>query len=60
MAEVFEQAGADVVSSGPGRRASAGQLRDAARAAHALDLLGLPKARETVMAAGAPASAAEQ
>jgi DAK2 domain fusion protein YloV len=60
LAEVFEQAGAVVVSSGPGRRASAGQLLDAARAAHALEVVVLPNDGDTVMAAEAAASAAEQ
>ncbi|WP_344131089.1 DAK2 domain-containing protein [Pedococcus bigeumensis] len=60
LAELFEEAGAVVVSSGPGRRASAGQLLDAARAAHALEVVVLPNDGDTVMAAEAAASAAEQ
>ena len=60
LAAVFEAAGAHVVVSGPGRRASAGQLLDAARAAHALALVVLPNDRDTVMAAEAAARAAEQ
>jgi dihydroxyacetone kinase-like predicted kinase len=60
LAEVFEEAGALVVSSGPGRRASAGQLLDAARAAHALEVIVLPNDGDTVMAAEAAASAAQQ
>lgn len=60
LAEVFEDAGAVVVSSGPGRRASAGQLLDAARAAHALEVIVLPNDGDTVLAAEAAASAAEQ
>ena len=60
LAEVFEEAGAVVVSSGPGHRASAGQLLDAARAAHALEVIVLPNDGDTVMAAEAAASAAEQ
>jgi DAK2 domain fusion protein YloV len=60
LAEVLEQAGAHVVSSGPGKRASAGQLLDAARAAHALEVVVLPNDGDTVMAAEAAASAAEQ
>ncbi|SDO70313.1 hypothetical protein SAMN04489867_0363 [Pedococcus dokdonensis] len=60
LAEVFEEAGALVVASGPGRRASAGQLLDAARAAHALEVVVLPNDGDTVMAAEAAASAAEQ
>ena len=60
LAEVFGEAGAVVVASGPGRRASAGQLLDAARAAHALEVIVLPNDGDTVMAAEAAASAAEQ
>ena len=60
LAQVFEEAGATVVASGPGRRASAGQLLEAARAAHALDVIVLPNDSDTVMAAEAAARAAEQ
>jgi dihydroxyacetone kinase-like predicted kinase len=60
LAEVFERAGAHVIRSGPGRRASAGQILDAARAAHALAVVVLPNDGDTVMAAEAAASAAEQ
>jgi DAK2 domain fusion protein YloV len=60
LAGVFESAGARVVASGPGRRASAGQLLDAARAAHTLEVIVLPNDGDTVMAAEAAASAAEQ
>ena len=60
LAEVFESAGARVVASGPGRRASAGQLLDAARAAHTIEVIVLPNDGDTVMAAEAAASAAEQ
>ena len=60
LAEVFAEAGAHVVDSGPGRRASAGQLLEAARAAHALEVIVLPNDRDTVMAAEAAAAAAEQ
>lgn len=60
LAEVFQEAGAVVVASGPGRRASAGQLLDAARSAHALEVVVLPNDGDTVMAAEAAASAAEQ
>lgn len=60
LAAVFEEAGAVVVSSGPGHRASAGQLLDAARAAHAREVVVLPNDGDTVMAAEAAASAAEQ
>ena len=60
LAEVLGEAGAKVVESGPGRRASAGQLLDAARSAHALEVIVLPNDGDTVMAAEAAASAAEQ
>jgi DAK2 domain fusion protein YloV len=60
LAEVFDQAGAVVVSSGPGRRASAGQLLDAIRASHALSVVLLPNDGDTEMAAHAAAKAAEQ
>jgi dihydroxyacetone kinase-like predicted kinase len=60
LAEVFREAGAHVVDSGPGRRASAGQLLEAARGAHALAVIVLPNDRDTVMAAEAAASAAAQ
>lgn len=60
MAGVFEEAGAVVVSSGPGRRASAGQLLDAVRASHAASVILLPNDRDTEMAAQAAATAAAQ
>jgi DAK2 domain fusion protein YloV len=60
LAEVFREAGAHVIDSGPGRRASAGQLLAAARNAHALEVIVLPNDRDTVMAAEAAASAAAQ
>ncbi|HEV7173324.1 DAK2 domain-containing protein [Pedococcus sp.] len=60
LADVFRQAGAVVVLSGPGRRASAGQLLDAARATQAAEVVMLPNDGDTVMAAEAAARAAEQ
>jgi len=60
LAQVFDEAGAVVVSSGPGRRASAGQLLDAIRASHALAVVLLPNDGDTEMAAHAAARAAEQ
>ena len=59
LATVFEAAGAVVVPSGPGRRASAGQLLDAVRATGAPSVLLLPNDRDTEMAAHAAARAAE-
>lgn len=60
LAEVLSEAGAVVVTSGPGRRASAGQLLEAIRSTHALSVIVLPNDRDTEMAARAAASAAEQ
>ena len=60
LAEVFRQAGAMVVASGPGRRASAGQLLEAARASQAQEVVMLPNDGDTVMAAEAAAKAADQ
>ena len=57
---VFEQAGARVVDTEPGRRASAGQILEAARAAHALSVIVLPNDHDTQLAAEAAASAATQ
>jgi DAK2 domain fusion protein YloV len=57
---VFAEAGAITVASGPGGRASAGQLLDAVRASHALAVILLPNDRDTEMAARAAAQAAEQ
>jgi DAK2 domain fusion protein YloV len=59
LATVFEAAGAVVVASGPGRRASAGQLLDAVRSTGAPSVLLLPNDRDTEMAAQAAARAAE-
>ena len=60
LAAVFADAGAHVVESGPGRRASAGQLLEAARAAHALTVILLPNDKDLLLAAEAAASAAAQ
>ena len=58
LAEVFSAAGAEVVFSGPGRRASAGRLLDAIRSAGARCVLVLPNDSDTQLAAEAAASAA--
>jgi hypothetical protein len=60
LAAVFAGAGARTVDSGPGHRASAGQLLEAAREAHALSVILLPNDKDTVMAAEAASSAAAQ
>ncbi|MCE1178848.1 MAG: DAK2 domain-containing protein [Micrococcales bacterium] len=57
---LLQEAGALTVPSGPGRRASAGQILDAVRAANALHVLLLPNDSDTVLAAQAAASAAHQ
>ena len=60
LAAVFAGAGALTVDSGPGHRASAGQLLEAAREAHALSVILLPNDKDTLMAAEAASSAAAQ
>jgi dihydroxyacetone kinase-like predicted kinase len=57
---VFREAGAVTVASGPGGRASAGQLLEAVRSSHALAVILLPNDRDTELAAQAAAAAAEQ
>ena len=58
LAAVFREAGAEVVDSGPGRRASTGQLLDAVRRTHALAVLVLPNDADTRLAAQAAARVA--
>ncbi|WP_068400551.1 DAK2 domain-containing protein [Kribbia dieselivorans] len=58
LADLFESAGAIAVASGPGQRASAGELLDAVHASHAVDVLLLPNDRDTHLAAQAAARAA--
>ena len=60
LTEVFRAAGAYVVASGPARRASAGQLLEAARSADAAEVVVLPNDADTMMAAEAAADAAAQ
>ncbi|HEY7720725.1 MAG TPA: DAK2 domain-containing protein [Pedococcus sp.] len=60
LAAVFAGAGAHTVDSGPGHRASAGQLLEAARRAHALSVILLPNDKDTLMAAEAASAAAAQ
>lgn len=55
LAAVFRGAGASVVPSGPRRRASAGQLLEAARATAAPSVLLLPNDGDTLLAANAAA-----
>ncbi|HET7661245.1 MAG TPA: hypothetical protein VFK66_12720, partial [Oryzihumus sp.] len=58
LADVFRAAGAGVVDSGPGRRASTGQILEAIREAHAMAVLVLPNDADTYLAAEAAARAA--
>ena len=58
LADVFRTAGAGVVRSAPGRRASAGQILDEIRAVHALSVIVLPNDSDTQLAAEAAARAA--
>ncbi len=51
MASILTQAGATVVSSAPGARASAGQLLDAIRRTGAASVVVLPNDKDTLMAA---------
>ncbi len=58
LADIFRAAGAGVVRSAPGRRASAGQILDEIRAVHALSVIVLPNDSDTQLAAEAAARAA--
>ncbi len=58
VAALLREAGAVVVDSGPGHRASARQLLEAVRATGAPDVVILPGDRDTSMAADAAAEAA--
>ena len=58
LADIFRAAGAGVVRSAPGRRASAGQILDEIRAVHALSVIVLPDDSDTQLAAEAAARAA--
>jgi uncharacterized protein len=60
IAELLEQAGAATLPSGPGRRASAGEIVAAVRAAGTAEVILLPNDRDTRMAAEAAAHAAAQ
>jgi DAK2 domain fusion protein YloV len=60
LAEVMVAAGATVVASGPGQRASAGQLLDAVRDSRAGTVILLPNDGDTEMAARAAARAAAE
>ncbi|MFQ6170210.1 DAK2 domain-containing protein [Oryzobacter sp. R7] len=58
IAALLEEAGAVVVPSGPGQRASAGQLLEAVRRTRAAAVVLLPGDRDTLLAAGIAAEAA--
>lgn len=60
IARVLEAAGAVTVPSGPGRRASAGEIVAAVREAGTDEVILLPNDRDTRLAADAAAHAAEQ
>lgn len=60
IAEVLHDAGATTLFSGPGHRASAGEIVAAVRAAGTEEVILLPNDRDTRMAADAAAHAAEQ
>jgi dihydroxyacetone kinase-like predicted kinase len=60
IAAILKEAGAVVVSSSPGARASAGQLLEGARATGAHSVLLLPNDKDTVLAAEAAVTAAAQ
>lgn len=60
LADVFRAAGSAVVLSGPGHRASAGQILDAVRRTRAGKVLVLPNDSDTTMAAHAAARAAAE
>ncbi|GAA1521998.1 DAK2 domain-containing protein [Nocardioides humi] len=59
LAALFEEAGAEVVRGGPGRRPSTGELLDAITACGASEVVVLPNDEPTVRAALAAASTAE-
>lgn len=60
IAAVLEEAGATSVASGPGHRASAGELVAAVRAVGTADVILMPNDRDTRLAADAAAQAAGQ
>jgi dihydroxyacetone kinase-like predicted kinase len=60
MATILEQAGAFVVPSAPGARASAGQLLEAIRATGAASVVVLPNDKDTLMAAEVACRAADE
>ncbi len=60
LAEVFRSAGAEVLTSGPGDRASAGRILDAIRATGARRVLVLPNDGDTRLAAATAAAVAAE
>lgn len=58
MAALVEAEGARAVPSGPGHRASAGELLEAARSTRARHVIILPNDKDTIMAAHSAAAAA--
>ncbi|TQK72097.1 DAK2 domain-containing protein [Nocardioides sp. SLBN-35] len=59
LAKLFEEAGAEVVRGGPGRRPSTGELLEAITACGAREVVVLPNDEPTIRAALAAASTAE-
>lgn len=59
LAQLFEEAGAEVVRGGPGRRPSTGELLEAITACGAREVVVLPNDEPTIRAALAAASTAE-
>lgn len=59
LGELFEEAGAEVVMGGPGRRPSTGELLEAITACGAREVVVLPNDEPTIRAALAAASTAE-
>jgi len=59
LAELFEEAGAEVVRGGPGRRPSTGELLEAITSCGAREVVVLPNDEPTIRAALAAASTAE-
>jgi DAK2 domain fusion protein YloV len=58
IGRIFEEAGGVPLASGPQRRASAGEILDAARRTGAADVIVLPNDRDTLMSSEAAARAA--
>jgi DAK2 domain fusion protein YloV len=60
LAELFREAGAEVIESAPGRRPSTGEILEAIERTHAEEVVVLPNDPDSVGVAGAAATAAEE